>query len=167
MVLEVILSTGVRSVTPDIASSALVIKFCRHWESAVASQRTNGSEGAMCCSNVKPAFITKSRPEHNVAEAGYVVGDVAGRAAILVDDMIDTAGTLVEAARVLREAGAARVFATATHGVFSGPAFERLVDLIFVLTSTSVHNEFASRGWTADAYQVWLTEALARLLENG
>jgi ribose-phosphate pyrophosphokinase len=75
---------------------------------------------------VKPAFITKSRPEHNIAEAGYVVGDVAGKAAILVDDMIDTAGTLVEAARVLREAGAARVFATATHGVFSGPAFERL-----------------------------------------
>jgi ribose-phosphate pyrophosphokinase len=75
---------------------------------------------------VRPAFITKSRPEHNVAEAGYVVGDVAGKAAILVDDMIDTAGTLVEAARVLRDAGAARVFATATHGVFSGPAFERL-----------------------------------------
>jgi ribose-phosphate pyrophosphokinase len=75
---------------------------------------------------VKPAFITKSRPEHNVAEAGYVVGDVAGKAAILVDDMIDTSGTLVEAARVLRDAGAARVYATATHGVFSGPAFERL-----------------------------------------
>ena len=75
---------------------------------------------------VKPAFITKSRPEHNIAEAGYVVGDVEGKAAILVDDMIDTAGTLVEAARVLRESGAARVFAGATHGVFSGPAFERL-----------------------------------------
>jgi len=75
---------------------------------------------------VRPAFITKSRPEHNIAEAGYVVGDVEGRAAIIVDDMIDTAGTLVEAARVLREAGAARVYATATHGVFSGPAFERL-----------------------------------------
>jgi ribose-phosphate pyrophosphokinase len=75
---------------------------------------------------VKPAFVTKSRPEHNIAEAGYVVGEVEGRAAILVDDMIDTAGTLVEAARVLREAGAARVFATATHGVFSGPAFDRL-----------------------------------------
>ena len=78
---------------------------------------------------VKPAFITKSRPEHNIAEAGYVVGDVAGKAAILVDDMIDTAGTLVEAARVLRESGATRVFAAATHGVFSGPAFERLARL--------------------------------------
>jgi ribose-phosphate pyrophosphokinase len=75
---------------------------------------------------VKPAFITKNRPEHNVAEAGYVVGDVAGKAAILVDDMIDTAGTLIEAARVCKESGAARVFAAATHGVFSGPAFERL-----------------------------------------
>jgi ribose-phosphate pyrophosphokinase len=75
---------------------------------------------------VRPAFITKSRPEHNIAEAGYVVGDVAGRAAIIVDDMIDTAGTLVEAARVLRDAGAGRVYATATHGVFSGPAFDRL-----------------------------------------
>jgi AcrR family transcriptional regulator len=48
-----------------------------------------------------------------------------------------------------------------------GAAFERLVDLIFVLTSTSVHNEFASRGWSADAYQEWLAEALTRLLENG
>src|SRR6185295_12937731 len=48
---------------------------------------------------VRPAFITKSRPEHNIAEAGYVVGDVEGKAAILVDDMVDTAGTLVEAAR--------------------------------------------------------------------
>src|SRR6478752_8976044 len=75
---------------------------------------------------VKPAFLTKSRPEHNIAEAGYVVGDVAGKAAILVDDMIDTAGTLIEAARVVREAGATKVYAAATHGVFSGPAFDRL-----------------------------------------
>jgi ribose-phosphate pyrophosphokinase len=75
---------------------------------------------------VRPAFVTKQRPEHNVAEAGYVVGDVSGKAAILVDDIIDTAGTLCEAARVVRESGASRVFAAATHGVFSGPAFERL-----------------------------------------
>ena len=66
---------------------------------------------------VRPAFLTKHRPEHNIAE---------GKAAILVDDMIDTAGTLIEAARVVREAGATRVYAAATHGVFSGPAFDRL-----------------------------------------
>src|ERR687888_148720 len=64
---------------------------------------------------VRPAFITKERPEHNIAEAGYVVGDVAGRAAILVDDMIDTAGTLIEAARVVREAGGAPGDAAAPH----------------------------------------------------
>jgi ribose-phosphate pyrophosphokinase len=75
---------------------------------------------------VRPAFITKNRPEHNIAEAGYIVGDVEGKAVILVDDMIDTAGTLIEAARVCLESGAARVFSAATHGVFSGPAFERL-----------------------------------------
>jgi ribose-phosphate pyrophosphokinase len=75
---------------------------------------------------VKPAFITKNRPEHNVAEAGYVVGDVEGKAAILVDDMIDTAGTLTAAARTVLDEGAARVIACATHGVFSGPAYERL-----------------------------------------
>jgi ribose-phosphate pyrophosphokinase len=75
---------------------------------------------------VRPAFLTKHRPEHNIAEAGYVVGDVAGKAAILVDDMIDTSGTLIEAARVVREAGATRVYAAATHGVFSGPAFDRV-----------------------------------------
>jgi hypothetical protein len=48
-----------------------------------------------------------------------------------------------------------------------GAAFDRVVDLIYVLSSTSLHNEFASRGWTADAYQEWLTEELTRLLENG
>jgi ribose-phosphate pyrophosphokinase len=77
---------------------------------------------------VRPAFLTKDRPEHNIAEAGYVIGEVEGKAAILVDDMIDTAGTLVEAARVVRESGATRVFAAATHGIFSGPAFERLAE---------------------------------------
>jgi ribose-phosphate pyrophosphokinase len=52
--------------------------------------------------------------------------EVRGRAAILIDDMIDTAGTLVAGARVTREAGATRILAAATHGIFSGPAFERL-----------------------------------------
>jgi ribose-phosphate pyrophosphokinase len=98
---------GFVAVSPDAGRAKLAEKFA-------------GELG------VRPAFLTKSRPEHNVAEAGYVIGDVEGKAAILVDDMIDTAGTLCEAARVVREAGASRVFAAATHGVFSGPAFERL-----------------------------------------
>ena len=73
------------------------------------------------------AVMEKERPAHNVAEIGYVVGDVEGKTAVLVDDMIDTAGTLCAAAEtVLERGGAARVIAVATHGVFSGPAYERL-----------------------------------------
>ena len=72
------------------------------------------------------AVMEKERPAQQVAEIGYVVGDVRGKTAILVDDMIDTAGTLCAAANTVRDEGAARVIACATHGVFSGPAYERL-----------------------------------------
>ena len=67
------------------------------------------------------AVMEKERPAQQVAEIGYVVGDVKGKTAVLVDDMIDTAGTLCAAARTVLEEGAARVIAAATHGVFSGP----------------------------------------------
>jgi ribose-phosphate pyrophosphokinase len=72
------------------------------------------------------AVMEKERPAQQVAEIGYVVGEVEGRTAVLVDDMIDTAGTLCAAARTVLDEGAARVIACATHGVFSHPAFERL-----------------------------------------
>ena len=72
------------------------------------------------------AVMEKERPAQQVAEIGYVVGEVKGKTAVLVDDMIDTAGTLCAAARTVLEEGAARVIACATHGVFSGPAYERL-----------------------------------------
>jgi ribose-phosphate pyrophosphokinase len=72
------------------------------------------------------AVMEKERPAQQVAEIGYVVGDVRGKTAVLVDDMIDTAGTLCAAARTVMDEGAARVIACATHGVFSGPAYERL-----------------------------------------
>ena len=70
--------------------------------------------------------MEKERPAQQVAEIGYVVGDVKGKTAVLVDDMIDTAGTLCAAAETVLDEGAARVIACATHGVFSGPAYERL-----------------------------------------
>jgi ribose-phosphate pyrophosphokinase len=72
------------------------------------------------------AVMEKERPAQQVAEIGYVVGDVRGKTAVLVDDMIDTAGTLCAAAETVLEEGAARVIACATHGVFSGPAYDRL-----------------------------------------
>ena len=72
------------------------------------------------------AVMEKERPKQQVAEIGYVVGEVKGKTAVLVDDMIDTAGTLCAAAETVLDEGAARVIACATHGVFSDPAFERL-----------------------------------------
>ena len=70
------------------------------------------------------ALMTKERPAQQVAEIGYIIGDVKGKTAVLVDDIIDTAGTLRAAAQTVLDEGAARVFAAATHPVFSGTAFE-------------------------------------------
>jgi len=72
------------------------------------------------------AILDKERPAQQVAEIGYVIGDVKGKTAVIVDDMIDTAGTLAAAARTVMEEGATSVYAAATHGVFSGNAFENL-----------------------------------------
>ncbi len=72
------------------------------------------------------AFIDKRRPEPNVAEVMNVVGKVSGKNAILLDDIIDTGGSIVQAAKALRAKGAASVMACATHAVFSGKAPEKL-----------------------------------------
>ena len=72
------------------------------------------------------AILNKERPSQQVAEIGYVIGDVAGKTAVLVDDIIGTAGTLKAAARAVHDAGAKRVYAAATHGNFSGNAWENL-----------------------------------------
>ena len=74
------------------------------------------------------AIVDKRRARANVAEVMNLIGDVEGKHAILLDDMIDTAGTLTNAARALMEKGAARVSAYAVHPVLSGPAIERLED---------------------------------------
>jgi ribose-phosphate pyrophosphokinase len=72
------------------------------------------------------AIMIKDRPAQQVAEIGYVIGDVRDKNAIILDDIIDTAGTLCAATMTLREQGVKRVYAAATHGVFSGPAFENI-----------------------------------------
>ena len=74
------------------------------------------------------AFIYKRRPKGttNVSEAAEVMGDVAGRTCVLTDDMIDTGGTIVAAAELLKKRGAREVWAMATHGLLSGPAVDRL-----------------------------------------
>ncbi len=72
------------------------------------------------------AIIDKRRERANIAEAMNVIGDVSGKTAILLDDMVDTAGTLCAAAEILEKAGATEVLACCSHGVLSGPAVERI-----------------------------------------
>ena len=76
--------------------------------------------------NTDLAIIDKRRPKANVAEVMNIIGDVQGKTCLLIDDMIDTANTLCKAASALKERGAERVLAYATHAVFSGGAVERL-----------------------------------------
>ncbi len=101
-------------VSPDAGGGKLARRYANHLESV-------GIDSLL-------AFIDKRRPKgtHNIAEAVEVVGDVEGRSCVLVDDMIDTAGTIVAAAELLAARGAAEVVVAATHGVLSGPAVDRL-----------------------------------------
>ncbi|CAJ2635160.1 unnamed protein product [Trifolium pratense] len=85
------------------------------------------------------AIIDKRRHGHNVAEVMNLIGDVKGKVAVMVDDMIDTAGTIAKGAALLHEEGAREVYACCTHGVFSPPAIERLSSGLFqevIITNT-------------------------------
>ncbi len=109
-------------VSPDAGRVRLTEKFAGHLGAPIA-------------------ILHKRRDPtlHNVAETLDVIGDVEGRTAVLIDDMIDTAGTIVGAAALLKERGAERVIACATHPLFSGPAVERLNDSVIervVVTNT-------------------------------
>ncbi len=109
-------------VSPDAGRVRLTEKFAGHLGAPIA-------------------ILHKRRDptQHNVAETLDVIGDVEGRTAVLIDDMIDTAGTIVGAAALLKERGAERVIACATHPLFSGPAVERLNDSVIervVVTNT-------------------------------
>ena len=92
------------------------------------------------------AIIEKRRPKANVSEVMNVIGDIEGKNVILVDDIIDTAGTIVKAASVLKSFGAKKVYGCATHGVLSGPALDRIHNSElekFVITDTIPLSEMA------------------------
>jgi ribose-phosphate pyrophosphokinase len=74
------------------------------------------------------AIIDKRRPRPNVATVMNIIGEVAGRTCVIVDDMVDTANTLCEAAAALKKQGAQKVIAYCTHAVLSGPAIERITN---------------------------------------
>jgi ribose-phosphate pyrophosphokinase len=107
-------------VSPDVGSAKMARGFAK---------RLNATMG----------IIDKRRPTANVSEVMHVIGDVEGKDCLLSDDMIDTAGTMAEAARALKERGARDVYACATHALLSGPAVERLANAPFkeiVVTNT-------------------------------
>ncbi len=80
--------------------------------------------------DVPIAIVDKRRPKANVCEVMNIIGDIKDKICIIVDDMIDTAGTLCNGANALKERGAKQVYACATHGVLSGPAIQRINDSV-------------------------------------
>jgi ribose-phosphate pyrophosphokinase len=90
--------------------------------------------------NADLALIDKRRPKQNVAEVMHIIGDIEGKNILLIDDMIDTAGTLTSAANALKNAGALDIRAACTHALLSGPAFERIEEsaLVEVLVTDTV-----------------------------
>lgn len=87
------------------------------------------------------AIVDKRRPKPNVSEVMHIVGEVKGKNAVIIDDMIDTAGTVVLAAQALKDAGAKDVYVCATHAVFSKPAIKRIEESVIkeVVITDSIH----------------------------
>lgn len=115
------------------------------------------------------AIIDKRRPEPGVAEVMNIIGKVQGRTAILIDDIIDTAGTIAHAARALLDRGAQGVYASATHAVFSGPAQERLADAPFeevVVTDTIPQHDFDLPNLRVLSIAPLIGEAIIRIYED-
>jgi len=113
------------------------------------------------------AIIDKRRPKANVSEVMHIIGDVKDRTCILVDDMVDTAGTLCQAAKALKEFGAVKVVAYCTHPVLSGPAVERLTSAALdelVVTDTIPLTE-AAKG-TGNIRQLTIAGLLAESIRR-
>jgi ribose-phosphate pyrophosphokinase len=115
------------------------------------------------------AILDKERPAQQVAEIGYVIGDVQDRTAVIVDDMIDTAGTLKAAAQTVLDEGATRVYAAATHAVFSGDAYENLASSDFeqiVVTDTIPARDGAPDNIRVLSCAELLTDSIRRIFTD-
>jgi ribose-phosphate pyrophosphokinase len=110
--------------------------------------------------------LNKERPGHNQAKVTGVIGDVAGKVAVMTDDIIDTAGTLCAGAEALREAGATRVIACATHALFNDPALERIAESAFervIVTDTVPVDELSK---PANVEVLSISGLLAETIQN-
>ena len=116
------------------------------------------------------AIIEKRRPKANVSEVMNVIGDIEGKNVVIIDDIIDTAGTITKAAQVLKDFGAKSVYACATHPVLSGPAIERIESSVierFIITDTIPKTE-ETNGSKIEVVSVApiFAEAIRRIHEN-
>lgn len=116
------------------------------------------------------AIIDKRRPRANVAEIMNIIGDVKGKKCILIDDMIDTAGTITLAANALRELGATEIYASCTHGVLSGPAMSRIeesaITKLIVLDTIEIPEERKIEKIVTLSVANLLAEAVIRIHEK-
>jgi ribose-phosphate pyrophosphokinase len=117
------------------------------------------------------AVIDKRRTGPNVAEVMHLIGDVRDKIAIILDDMIDTAGTLTQAAKALKANGAKAIYACATHGVLSGPAIERInasdIEEVVITDTIPIHNnENATTKIRMLSVADLLAEAIRRIHED-
>ena len=96
------------------------------------------------------AIIDKRRPQANMAQVMHIIGDVSGKTCVIIDDMVDTAGTLCKAAEALKEHGAVKVVAYATHPVLSGSAMDNLqnseIDELVVTDTIPLSEEAKNNG---------------------
>jgi ribose-phosphate pyrophosphokinase len=120
--------------------------------------------------NAPIAIVDKRRPEPNKSEIMNIIGDIEGKNCILVDDMIDTAGTITNAANALKELGAASVRACATHPVLSGPAKQRLeesaIEELVLLNTTPIPEEKRIAKMKMLSVAPLFAEAMTRVFTN-
>ncbi|MDX2084757.1 MAG: ribose-phosphate pyrophosphokinase [Candidatus Melainabacteria bacterium] len=134
------------TLTDHLYATPVLFNYIRHknlTDPVVVSPDAGGVERARVFAkklHCPIAIIDKRRSAHNVSEVYHVIGDVRGKSAILVDDMIDTAGTICSGADLLMQEGAREVYAVAAHPVFSGPAVDRLAASAFteVIVTNSI-----------------------------
>ena len=116
------------------------------------------------------AIIDKRRPKANVSEIMNIIGNIEGKNCILIDDMIDTAGTITNAANALKDLGAKDVFACATHAVLSGPAIERIensaISELVLLNTVPIPEEKKIEKMTHLSVAPLFAEAMTRVFTN-
>ena len=156
-----------------VASTELVNRY-KGKEVTIVSPDAGGVERARVFAkflDAPLAIVDKRRSGPNEAKAMNLIGEIKGRTAIIVDDIIDTAGTLCEAVRLLRQEGAAGVVAFASHGVFSGPAFQRLkaaeLDEILITDTIPLQEEFKElKNLTVLSVAPLVAETIRRIQRN-